>query len=853
MSPAITLKSETKKWSGSLPEQMRLQNTTPVHTWPFSALLFASGMAALMYQILWTRQLTLIVGVEVYSITIAVSAFFAGLAAGSILFGKWADRVQQPLYLYAALEAGTALLGIASTLLLAHSAAVFVHLQMSVGVLAWLLPFFLVGTPAFLMGGTLPAAVRTVARAEVGIAHVGGAFYAANTAGGILGVLLGSFLLIGCLGIFGTGIFAAVLNLAAAVAALLLQRRFNAPGTSENPSHQRTTLSRKTKMALGLYAAAGAIALGYEVVWSQALVQFMSTRVFAFSVLLVTYLLGLMIGSALYARIADRVQNPWGIFGFLISAAGFVSILEFACLGLWQLRVQLFLANIAFATTGNEFVRMCILFFVAALGIVFLPTVLLGAAFPAALRLIANAQHAGRDVGAAVAVNTAGGICGTFLTGLFLVPALGLLRTMSLLAIAAAMVGAFAVLMSPVILRKMQWVVLGIGCCTVVAGLTTPPDRLARLLLTTRGGGDLVYYQESRGGTVAVAQQQSSDHVFRRLYIQGVSNSGDTLPSMRYMRLQALLPLLIHRGQPRSALVIGFGTGITTGALLRYPGLDKRVCAELLPAVVNAGSLFPENYHAYRDPGITMRLRDGRQELLSSADKYDLITLEPPPPSATGVVNLYSRDFYQLAAGRLAQNGLFAQWLPLATQNDQDTRSLVRSFLDVFPYASLWTTEFHEMLLIGSNAPLQFDAKEITSRFADPGVTTTLSAVGIHSPAALLATYVTGRDGLMRYAAHAAAVTDNHPRIEYASWVRPGEITRTLPELEKLREKLPLMNADDQLRAAIAEQRSTLWDFYTAGLAAYSGDRELWRSSMQQVMANDAHNPYYLWISGGNE
>lgn len=817
----------------------------------FELLLFLSGMAALIYQILWTKQLTLIVGIEVYSITIAVSAFFAGLAAGSAFFGRWADKIARPLSLYAALETGVAVLSLISTLLLAHSAETFVLLQAKAGPLAWLLPILLVGIPALFMGGTLPVVVRAFAHGNAGIAHVGGRFYAANTAGGIAGALLSSFVLLGWLGVRGTSLFAAALNLAAALTALALARTSKAQSGSQPFEEERAVLSTQAKTALTLYAIAGGIALGYEVVWSQAIVQFMSTRVFAFSVVLATYLLGLVIGSALYARIADRVRNAWGMFGLLIAAAGLVTLLEFTCLNLWQLRVQAWAGQVAFSATGNEFARMCVLFFVAAFGTVFLPTVLLGAAFPAALRLIAGVERAGRDVGTVVALNMAGGILGTLLTGFLLVPTLGLIRTLSLLAIAAAFVGALAVLLGSAVNRKMQWAMLGLGLCTILASVQTPPDKLARLLMTTRGGGNLIYYKESRGGTVAVAQQQGGDNVFRRLYIQGVSNSGDTLPSMRYMRLQALLPLLIHRGEPRSALVIGFGTGITTGALLRYPNLEKRVCAELLPAVVEAGDLFPENYKANHDTRVAIHMRDGRQELLRSTDTYDLITLEPPPPSAAGVVNLYSRDFYTLAGKRLAQNGLFAQWLPLATQNNEDTRSLVRSFLDVFPYASLWTTEMHEMLLVGSYAPIQLDAKEITTRLANTGVTTTLSTVGVSSPEALLATYVTGRDGLMRYAANAAAVTDDRPHIEYASWVHPREITRTLPELQKLQEEPPLTNADDALRGAIAQQRGTLWDFYAAGLAAYNGDRELWRQSMEQVMSRDAHNPYYLWISGG--
>jgi spermidine synthase len=266
---------------------------------------------------------------------------------------------------------------------------------------------------------------------------------------------------------------------------------------------------------------------------------------------------------------------------------------------------------------------------------------------------------------------------------------------------------------------------------------------------------------------------------------------------------------------------------------------------------VKAGELFPENYKAGTDPHLQIRISDGRHELLRNSERYDLITLEPPPPSAQGVVNLYSTDFYRLASKRLETNGLFAQWLPLATQNDEDTRSLVRSFIDVFPYATLWSTEMHEMLLIGSQQPIELDTNQITSRFAQAEVATALQAVGISSPAALLATWVSGRDGLERYTANVSPVTDNHPRIEYASWVKPGEITRTLPQLLALRSAPPLTGADDALREETERQQKILLDFYAAGIAAYSGDRELWSQKMQSVLSADADNPYFRWIIGG--
>ncbi|RSL14608.1 putative membrane-bound spermidine synthase [Edaphobacter aggregans] len=818
----------------------------------FGLLLFLSGTAALIYQILWIKQLSLIVGVEVYSITVAVSAFFAGLALGGAVFGRFTDRFSKPLVLYAILEGGIAALGIFSTISLAHSAGLFVTIEARAGLLAWVLPFILVGAPAFLMGGTLPVAVRSQVYGFVQIARTGGWIYAANTAGGIAGVLLSSFALLPWLGVRNTALAAALLNLGAAGMAMALVRRAvsDLTETEVKEAEAVDSPSDNSGIALVLYAISGGIALGYEVVWSQAMAQFLSTRVFAFSVVLATYLAGLVVGSALYARFSHKVRDPWGVFGLLIAAAAVVALFEIAGLDLWQLRFQIEAGNVAFAATGSEFARMGTHFAVAATGIVFVPTVMLGAAFPAVLRLAARETRAGMDVGIVLALNTAGGIAGTLLTGFLLVPILGLVRTLSILAILATTVGVLAVLLGSAVSRKMQLAVCVLGVIAIIGGILAPQDRLARLLLTTRGGGNLIFYQESRGATVAVAEQRSGDNVFRRLYIQGVSNSGDAMPSLRYMRLQAMLPLIIHRGEPRSALVIGFGTGITAGAVLHYPQLYRRVCVELLPAVVRAGELFPENYKAGSDPGMQIRLRDGRQELLHSSERYDLITLEPPPPSAEGVVNLYSTDFYKLASRRLERNGLFAQWLPLATQNDEDTRSLVRSFLDVFPYATLWTTEMHEMLLVGSYSPIDLDVHQITSRFMQSSVSTPLKAVGISSPAALLATWVTGRDGLERYAARANPVTDDHPRIEYAAWVRPREISRVLPELLALRTDPPLVNADDNLRPEIDRQRQVLLNFYAAGLAAYNGDREKWRQTIQEVLAIDGNNPYYAWVTG---
>ncbi|MFM0674176.1 spermidine synthase [Paraburkholderia sediminicola] len=827
--------------------------------WPM-LLLFASGAASLIYQVLWIKQLALVVGVDVQAVTTGVSAFFAGLALGGWLLGRIADRLSRPLLFYATLEGGALLLAVAGTLALAHAAAPFASLQERAGPLAWALPFALVGLPAVLMGGTLPVLMRALGPRATQLGRSGARLYAANTGGAIAGTLVCAFVLIPSLGVRGSAFAAAGLNAVAALAALLISRGGSArtpvtlPPLDMAPSDDDAAANDKpgARLAITLYAIAGGIALGYEVVWSQVIVQFISTRSFAFAIVLATYLLGLTLGSALASRRVDRTRDPWGVFALLIMAAGLVALLEVTALGGWLLQWQSLARAAAFSVTGSLLAAMCASFAVAAACIVFVPTLLLGAAFPFALRVSVDARHTGRDVGAVLALNTAGGIAGTLLAGFLLVPALGVVHALAVLAVLAGAVGGVAVWRGQGVRRGARWSVPVLAAATLCAVLLTPSDRLATLLADARGG-NLISYEESAGGTVAVIEQGAGQKQFRRLYIQGVSNSGDAMTSLRYMRLQALLPLLVHRDTPRSALVIGLGTGITGGALLTWPGLDKRVVAELLPAVVRAAPQFKGNYGMSTDPRVDIRLRDGRRELLRSSERYDLITLEPPPPSAAGVVNLYSSDFYRLAASRLQTGGIVAQWLPLPTQNEDDTRSLIQSFIQVFPYAALWTTELHEMMLIGSMQPIELDVPRIASRFAQPPVAAALREVGVASPAALLATWITDRAGLAYYTADAPPVTDDRPRIEYAAWVRRDSFADTFTHLLALRSEPPLLHADETFRAALNAERGALQSFYAAGLDAYRGEREAWSRDVSNALHAQPDNPYFRWFVGDEQ
>ena len=299
-------------------------------------LLFLSGATALAFQTLWVKQLTLVVGVEVLAVSVGVAAFFAGLAAGAAALGTRVDRAPRPLRWYASLEALVAILGTVTTLLMPSAPAAFVMLQSRVGWLAWLLPGLLVAIPAFFMGGTLPAATRWLQPMDRALGRDVGALYAWNTSGAILGALLAPFVLVPWLGVRGAGLAAALACLGIAAVAMAIER--GRVGGGVTGTHDRTvaaagSVAPRVMLGLALYACAGGIAMGYEVLWSQIVAPFTSTRGAAFALVLAVYLAGLALGSGIWARVADRIADRWAAFGFLIALSGLLAVLSATLLG----------------------------------------------------------------------------------------------------------------------------------------------------------------------------------------------------------------------------------------------------------------------------------------------------------------------------------------------------------------------------------------------------------------------------------------------------------------------------------------------------------------------------------------
>ncbi len=260
----------------------------------------------------------------------------------------------------------------------------------------------------------------------------------------------------------------------------------------------------------------------------------------------------------------------------------------------------------------------------------------------------------------------------------------------------------------------------------------------------------------------------------------------------------------------------------------------------------------PANHGVATRPDADIRIADGRAFLLSDNEQYDVITLEPPPPIARGVANLYSKEFYELCRLHLRPGGMMAQWVPLTTQNLDATRMLMRTFQDVFPHTTLWTTEWHETMLLGSLDPLHVDVAAIAEQTAQPEIHDSLAEVGIADTARLFATFLMDEAALRAFTADADIVTDDRPRIEFATMPAAGDFVALLQALVDgtCRPDRPSRSVWDAAVAELKEmskQRVALLHFYEASVAAQAGDTAAAAAALGRAVPNDPDNAYYHW------
>ena len=821
----------------------------------FVLVYLLSGAAALIYEVVWARLLTLHMGSTVTAVGTVLAAFMGGMAGGAMLAGRVAPRLdrRQALRGYAALEAAIA----AGAVLVPLAFAAFrplLALAYADGGGVWfgsirvLTSLTVLAAPAAAMGATLPFAVRWFVGPTEHPGREAGALYAANTLGAALGAAVAGFVLLPWLGLTGAALFAVTLNAASAAGALGLAAFGSdaaipagaataTPGQRQKPPHRTrgrrasgAAAKRKGDAADGpaavtpgrawhvpaALALSGFVALTYEVAWTRVLALILGPTTYAFSAMLATFIGGLAAGSAIGAWLARwRGQHVFFLGSTLILGA----------LGGFGALRLIGPATLAMARAVDQpdaaFTAVLALQVTLAAGLLLPMTLALGAAFPLAVGATAQRTDAlSSRVAVVYAANTCGAIAGALLASFVLVPLLGLQQTV-LLAGALSVGGGCLLLLA----ARVTGIPRIAAACAVMAAVGvgwTAPDWNPKLisggaykyapfvqvpdLQTGLEEGDVLFYAEGAAGTVSV--RRSGGRV--ALAIDGkvdASNGADMLTQS----LLAHLPLLLHPGATDVG-IIGLGSGVTLGAALRHP-IERADVLEISAEVVEASAFFEvENHAALDDPRTRLILGDGRSHMLLSSQSYDVIVSEPSNPWMAGVSTLFTKEFFQAARDRLRPGGILCQWAHTYDMSDADLRSIVATFLAVFPDGAMWHVGQGDLLLIGSLDPLETRLQAIAENWKRPGVATDLAAVGVQDPFSVLSLYVGGGDALRQYSAGARIQTDDRNALEFSAprSILGGDRIRR-PDLDELRSLAAPYPAPPAIRTALASATAGQW------------------------------------------
>ncbi len=851
----------------------------------YSLVFFLSGATGLVYELLWVRLLYQSFGSTIQSVTTVVAAYMGGLGLGAWLFGRVADRHAKPAALYGWLEIAVGLFGIVSPVALALarrayvatagalalSGAASVALRFSLAALVLLIP-------TILMGGTLPALTRAFMGLERDRLRPSlSRLYGLNTLGAVVGTALAGFFLIEHVGIRASLWATATVNLALGVTALALAQRSD-PSLPAAPRREPGGRGTVRTVALVILAVAAFASLLDEIAWTRVLVMVVGASTYAFSLVLLVFLLGIGLGSALLAWRSPSFA-PLADAGLAqgITAAGAASLLVFfSALPLYVIAV--------FQHTGFDATTRLLLLGVAVGGAILIPAVGMGLSFPLLTDLVAPRDAArGADVGSAYAVNTLGSIAGAVLTGFVFVGVLGTKTTLRLgvvingvAALVLAALAARGVREGSAEHRALQLRVLAAGALASAAlGVAIgapawstrlidiaptiyarePLDAAGRQAFLAHRGQRQLAYREGWNATVSVWDGVSG----RTLRVNGKVDASDGAD----MNTQIMLGLAPAAARPsaRSALVIGFGSGVTTRALAAVPGMQRVRVVEIEPAVLAMSGLF----RAVNDSVLGRRtvsavVDDARSALQLRPDRFDVIASEPSNPWVAGVATLYTPEFFRIVRSRLADDGVFCQWVQLYQLPLPVVAGIVRNIRTVFPHVEVWFSTTLDLLVLASGRPLHYDPAWLGRLVAPSTELGGLSREWLGGDRRLL-----GEAGTSRLVERATLVhRDDRPALEFvaarrfldADWdphvfdslvalgVSAGEVPGTSPGLLARALTAP-RTASTQLAileaAARARPDDPVWVVPVARARFAAGDTAFADSALPRLLARSRH------------
>ncbi len=744
------------------------------------AIFLLSGATSLVYQILWIRVLSLTLGSTVYAISIVISAFMAGLALGSAWFGRLGDRFAQPLRAYALMEIG---IGAAALVLpfvfraIASAAATGesgLGPAFSSGLFGFVASFVMLLVPTTLMGGTLPVLSRYLTGFSLARGASIGGLYAANTIGAIVGTAVTGFVLIRALGIERATWAAAGGNLVVFALAWALSARWGTPspasaargegdarragdvGDADDAGDSAGLLGAITFV----YAVNGFVGLGLELLWTRAIVLFSTSTIYAFTVILTTYLVGLAVGSAVMSGLVSRIRRPAWLLAVFQLLIGVIAALTPIGLGLVG-------TSFVDAMTPEAESRWLVGMLgraYAVSAIFMLPaTLLMGASFPLVARVVAgHTSTVARAVGRVYALNTIGAVAGSLLAAFVVLPAIGIQGAIVAFGLVSVLSGSYLVMRTG---ARATSAVAGLATIVVIAILAGSPNYFHRLLERVLDA-TFTYYEEGVETTVAVYDSERAQRPVLAINNTVLDDRGVV------HKLLVHVPMMLMDRSVERALVLGFGVGISNQSLSAY-GVPVNHCVEISPAVMNAAPYFASlngDIADRGDPSFEVFIEDGRRLLLGAGEPYDLIVLDANSGNLrnAGVGKLYTRDFFEICRDRVSEGGMVTLYVsPNGTLDEFDM--ITHTFQEVFPHTSLWVDRVYGQtcVLVGAQRPLRIDLDRVVERLCDPDVTADLAVFSLDQPGALLSCFVGSSEVLALATADGVVNSDDHPVMEF--------------------------------------------------------------------------------------
>jgi len=749
--------------------------------WPsttriLSAIFALSGAVSLAFETLWFRQAGLAFGNSVWASSLVLSSFMAGIALGNGIAARYAARFARPIVAYALLEAVIAISGVglvwalpsmsgAITVMLAP----FVDQQWIFNLVRLGLGFAVLVLPATAMGVTLPLLVRELHAHDSNFGSVLGRLYGSNTLGAMLGAVVGEAFLIQWLGIRGSAVCIGLLGLTAALGALFLARRLPSLANPAKPTEAKVhsgPLSLSAWCCLISAFLSGGILLALEVVWFRFLHLFTHGGGLTFSLMLATVLMGMGIGGCAGGAWQRRDQWAFRHVAVLALFSGCVSV---AVYGGFETVIASYKLN---------YVRHAPHILWIAFSLTFAPSFLSGLLFTlmgAALEREVSPDS--RATGLLTLFNTSGAGLGSICAGFILLPYLGMERSFYLL---SALYGIVALLLvrvgaSAPTLRHpaTRWLAVTAFLAAMVLFPSGLMERGYLMVPVRRHGGAMSRVAEIREGAlqtiIYLRNEIEGELTGIRLITDGFGMAGTSEHARRYMKLYVYWPVAMHP-DPKSALLISYGVGVTAKALTETASLEHIDVVDISREIVESSeTVYPNPAdHPLRDPRVKVHIEDGRYFLKTAKQGYDLITGEPPPPKIAGVVSLYTREHFQLIHDRLNPGGINTYWLPVHNLTESYSKAIIRAYCDVFDDCALWSGSHLDWMLTGSNHLESPPSQEAFSRqWRDPIIGPRLRTLGIDSPELMGSLFMAGPAQLRQITQGTAPVVDDFPkRIE---------------------------------------------------------------------------------------